>query len=349
MTGNEKDISRIPEKEHELINRYVYEVTKRVPKEQRAEIELELRELIDDMTENLSLEQVFIKLGDPAVFARKYREDKNYIIGPEYYDNFMWVMKIVLICTWGGLLVSTIVKCIVDTSGMMETMASFLGNIIMAPISAFGCVALVFVILERQKIRVDLKREKVWRPEMLNPIPDKKARISRGDCIVSIVFLILFSCLLIFAPQLFGAYSVKDGEVLYVPIFNMARWQFILPVFLMGMAAGFADEIIRLVSGCYCRIVMVSSIITNILGIIFSFIILKVMPFWNQNFAKEIAEQFDDSFKLKVFWENKQIVGLQGDSLSNIVLAIIVFASILEIATTVYKTMRYGTDVRGRN
>ena len=346
---NERGKFRTPGKERELINRYIYEVTKRVPKEQRAEIELELRELIDDMGETMSLEQIFIKLGDPAVFARKYREDKNYLIGPEYYDNFMWVMKIVLICTWGGLLVSTIVKCIVDTSRMVEIIGSSLADMIMAPLSAFGCAALVFVVLERQKIRVDLKREKVWTPEMLNPIPDKKARISRGDCIASIVFFILFSCLLIFAPQLFGAYSVKGGEVLYVPIFNMARWQFILPVFLMGMAVGFADEIIRLVSGCYCRVVMMSSIITNILGIIFSFIVLKVMPFWNPNFAKEVVEKFDDGFKLKVFWQNKQVIGLQGDTLSNIIMAIIVFASILEIATTVYKTMRYGTDVRGRN
>lgn len=70
------------DRERELVNRYIYEVTKRVPKAQREEIELELKELIDDMLEGLTLEQVFAKLGDPAVFAKKYREDKNYMISP---------------------------------------------------------------------------------------------------------------------------------------------------------------------------------------------------------------------------------------------------------------------------
>ena len=37
------------DREKELVNRYVYEVTKRIPKEQRNEIEMELRELIEDM------------------------------------------------------------------------------------------------------------------------------------------------------------------------------------------------------------------------------------------------------------------------------------------------------------
>ena len=71
------------DREKELVNRYVYEVTKRIPKEQRNEIEMELRELIEDMAEGAPLEEVFVKLGDPAVFARKYREDKNYVISPE--------------------------------------------------------------------------------------------------------------------------------------------------------------------------------------------------------------------------------------------------------------------------
>ena len=39
------------DREKELVNRYVYEVTKRIPKEQRSEIEMELRELIEDMAE----------------------------------------------------------------------------------------------------------------------------------------------------------------------------------------------------------------------------------------------------------------------------------------------------------
>lgn len=331
------------EKERELINRYIYEVTRRIPKEQREEIELELQELIGDMLEGLTLEQVFLKLGDPAIFARKYREDKNYVISPEYYDNYMWVMKLVLICVWGGLLISTVVKCIINYQDIIYEMARFMNDIIMASLTAFGSVTLVFAFMERQKIKVDLKKEKIWSPDMLNPIPDKKARISRGDCIASIVFIILFGCLLIFAPQLIGAYAVDGDTLQYVPVFNLARWSVILPVFLLSLAVSFVDEMIRLVIGCYCRIVMISCLITNAAGFLLSVIVLKVLPFWNQNFAQEVAALSDD-FKMKVFWQNEIVMKLDGNVLSNILLTIIAFACIIEIATTVYRTMRYGVD-----
>lgn len=331
------------DKDRELINRYIYEVTRRVPKEQRDEIELELGELIDDMLEGLRLEQVFSKLGDPALFARKYREDKNYVISPEYYDNYVWVMKIVLICVWGGLLVSTVVKCVINYQDIFYEAARFVNDIIMASLMAFGSVTLVFAFMERQKIKVDLKKEKLWSPDMLNPIPDKKARISRGDCIASIVFIILFACLLIFAPQLIGAYAMHGDEIQYVPVFNLARWDIILPIFLLSLAVSFVDEMIRLVVGCYCRIVMLSSIITSVVGFFLSVIVLKVLPFWNQNFAQELAALSDD-FKMKVFWQNEMMLKLDGNTLSNIMLAIIAFACIIEVVSTIYRTLRYGVE-----
>lgn len=332
------------DRERELVNRYIYEVARRVPKAQREEIELELAELIDDMLEGLTLEQVFAKLGDPAVFAKKYREDKNYIISPEYYDNYMWVMKIVLICTAGGLFISAVVKCFIDYSDIFYIIVRFFNDIIIAGLTVFGAVTLIFASMERQKIKIDLKRDKAWSPDMLNPIPDKKARISRGDCIASIVFLILFSCLLIFAPQLFGAYAIDGNKVVNVPLFNLARWDIILPVFLFSVAVSFVDEIIKLVTGCYCRIVMFSSIITSAVGLISSAIVLKVLPIWNTDFARQVA-QFDNDFKLKVFWQNKMVLGWDGQTLSNVVLAIIAFSCVIEVATTVYKTMRYGRDM----
>lgn len=332
------------DRERELVNRYIYEVARRVPKAQREEIELELAELIDDMLEGLTLEQVFAKLGDPAVFAKKYREDKNYIISPEYYDNYMWVMKIVLICTAGGLFISAVVKCFIDFSNIFYIVVHFLNDIITAGLTVFGAVTLIFTAMERQKVKIDLKREKAWAPDMLNPIPDKKAKISRGDCIASIVFLILFSCLLIFAPQLFGAYAINEDKVVIAPLFNLAKWDIILPLFLLSMAVSFVDEIIKLVTGCYCRIVMLSSIITSAVGLILSVIVLKVLPIWNANFAREVA-QFDQDYKLKVFWQNKMVLGWDGQTLSNVVLGIIVFACVIEVVTTVYKTMRYGRDM----
>ena len=42
----------------------------------------------------------------------------------------------------------------------------------------------------------------------------------------------------------------------------------------------------------------------------------ELLPFWNANFAQEVATQVDDTFKFKVFWQNKMILGWDGDVLS---------------------------------
>lgn len=78
--------------EQEMIERYIYEVVRRVPSEAREEIRMEIGALIEDMQngEGLSVQAVLEKLGDPAVFARRYRGDRDYLIGPEYYDDYVW-------------------------------------------------------------------------------------------------------------------------------------------------------------------------------------------------------------------------------------------------------------------
>lgn len=332
------------DRDRELTNRYIYEVTRRVPKEQRAEIELELRELIGDMLEGLALDQVFAKLGDPAVFARKYREDRNYVISPEYYANYAWVMKIVLICVWAGLFISMVVQCVIDYRNIPYEIARFISGLVTGSVGAFGAVTLVFAFMERQKIRLELKKDKVWTPDMLNPIPDKKARISRGDCVASLIFIMIFACILILVPQFIGACSLKGKAVTCISIFNMDRWGMILPVFLAALAVAFVDEVIRLAAGCYCRSVMLSSIIANGIQIILSVLVLKILPVWNPNFVWEIEQKLGDSFH----WKNQLIDWWNAELLSDIILGIVIIASVIEAALTVYRTMRYRRTVGER-
>ena len=59
--------------EKEMIERYIYEVVKRVPQAVKEEIRMELQELIEDMCgeEGSNVETVLQKLGDPAEFAKR--------------------------------------------------------------------------------------------------------------------------------------------------------------------------------------------------------------------------------------------------------------------------------------
>ena len=74
----------------EMIERYVYDVVRRLPQSQREDISRELRTLIDDMmeeradsgkTEQENAEEVLKELGSPFALAGKYRDSKKYLIG----------------------------------------------------------------------------------------------------------------------------------------------------------------------------------------------------------------------------------------------------------------------------
>jgi len=339
------------EKDRELMERYIYEVIRRVPSAHKEDIRMELQELIEDMyeAESSNMESVLSKLGDPAEFAKKYRDDRSYVISPEYYDNYVWVLKIVLICIAASSILSFIVSTIID--GFAE--ADLIGPLIYG----FGMVTLVFAILERLKVKVDIREKKVWSvnnlnddinlnkkawaPNQMRPVPNKKSLISRTETIAGLVFIMIFGAMMIFAPQLFGAYVFDDGKLVRtISIFNLEQWPTIIPVLSLIFFASFIDEIIKLVAGCYCKMVMIGNIVTCALQLVLSVIVFKVLPIWSPTFVDEVVAEFGKEITSKgdilFYWET----GL----LSNIVLAIICVATAIEIGTTIYKTMRYGVE-----
>ena len=346
-------------KEQDMKERYIYQVIRRIPKNQREEIRMELSGLIDDMCENDTIEHVLEKLGDPEKFARQYRDENSYLIGPKYYDNYIWVLKIVFICIavsavvsslvgaimmqeWAGKTISAVINGMTDTA--VDIVEDTFSNFVIGMITAFGGVTLVFAIMERQNVKVDLKQEKTWKPEKLEPIPDKKTLISRSDSVVGIAFTVLFGGLMLFAPEVLGSYVFEDGEFIRtIPVFNLKEWNMILPFMMVGIGLCFVDEMIRLVTGCYCKVVMVSNIVTGILQLMLSIVILKVLPLWNVEFAKETAEAFNREFTSKgdlmTYWGT--------DVISNLILAIIFVLTFVEMGTTIYKTLRYAGKEKG--
>lgn len=357
------------EKERDLIERYLYEVTRRIPKEQRADIRMELQALINDMCESASAEEVLTQLGDPAKLACKYRDANSYLIGPEYYDNYLWVMKLVLL----GVGISTLISSVISSLSGIDSwnggythiltlfitylIGNFISSAMINGVSAFGMTTLIFAIMERQKVKVDLKRENVWTPDkltansasstvswipdLLPPVPDKRAVIQRSDSIVSIVFLAIFAALFLWAPQLFGAYLVDESEVVTtIPLFNLSIWNQVMPFFLISFFAGLLNEIVRLVTGYYCKAVMISTIVLNAVQLIAAVIAFKLFPVWNADFAAELSANLDITISSKAdllhYWGT--------DFFSNVILGIICFAVILEIGTAIYKTLRYGKE-----
>lgn len=345
--------------EKAMIESYIYEVTKRVPSQMRDEIRLELQTLIDDMCaqEELSVDKVLQKLGNPAAFAERYRDSSHYLIGPDYYENYIWGLKLVFIAVGISALVSGIVQGLLNATDFIHFFIKFFTEFFATGISgalcSFGIITLIFAILERQNVKVSIKPEEnwsvkdltvlphktdSWSPLALPPVPDKRALISRGDSIVSIIFLVIFGALLIFAPQIFGAFHYENDQMVYVAsIFNFDAWSSILPVFILCLSVGLINEIIRLATGYYCKLVMCSNIVCNILQIAGAVVLLKVLPLWNPSFLLQMQE----AFGIEHFSMGDILAYWGSDIFNNIALCIVVLACLFEMGVTIYKTIRY--------
>ena len=98
-----------------LIETYVYEVTRRLPEKTRDDIALELTSTIEDMLQGSSTEQevkeVLSKLGDPSQLAASYRDTPMHLVGPKVYDAYIWTMKMII--PWAVLI--TIMVHVVET------------------------------------------------------------------------------------------------------------------------------------------------------------------------------------------------------------------------------------------
>ncbi len=96
----------------EKVERYVYAVTRKLPEKQRKDIEQELRGLIEDMLADRTgegspgeadIETVLTELGDPALLADSFRMGKKHLIGPDNYNTYFFVVKIVLAAVAFGI------------------------------------------------------------------------------------------------------------------------------------------------------------------------------------------------------------------------------------------------------
>lgn len=362
-------------KEKDYMDRYIYQVIRRLPKAQRDEVRMELEELISDMyADKGSMEAVLTQLGNPAEFAKQYQNGQQYLIGPEYFETYLWFVKIVLICAAVPIVIISLVNAIgeMPAAASWNTAAGIIRAIVdgltagitdalLSCISAFGAVTLIFAVIERKKIQLEMKNaekwsveklsedrktaESRWTPKFLEPVPDKKALISRGDSIVGIVFIVIFCVLLIFSPHFFAAIITEDKTVTTVPVFNLEQWGTVLPVFILSLLIGLADEVLRLVVGVYCKLVMISNAVCGIIQIVLSAVVLKVLPLWNPNFVTDLERTLGD----KANSEAEFLTRWNADMVSNGFLAFIVVITLLEIGVTVYKTLRYGASVKKGN
>jgi len=188
----------------ELIERYVNEVGRRLPKGKRDDICKELRSALDDALEGRSFGEpsesdiiaVLNEFGSPQAVATSYSGDR-YLIGPELYPQFIATLRIVMTVLAGLVVLGSAIPLITSLSGpenFTMKLAGLMNGLVDSAITSLGIVVIVFVIFERLDLKFELPdKKKLWNPKDLPAVRDLDI-VGRFDSIAAIVFpaIVLF-------------------------------------------------------------------------------------------------------------------------------------------------------------
>ena len=221
-----------------LIDRYVREVGRHLPRKNRADIQAELQSLLvdslEDRVEGEASEEDMVNLlkefGPPEKVAASYWQEGQYLVGPRLYPFFRMVVGIVLIVFVAVQLVLLGIGLVFDQAALPTAgwLADFFGSLF----SAFGIIVLVFAVLQRLGVQPEMDEEE-WDPRSL-PKDDEDDPISvRGTIIETTLGLILIAVLL-FLPDKIGAFTSLGGEFYPNPVLQ-TNLTLIIVAILLGI------------------------------------------------------------------------------------------------------------------
>ena len=187
-----------------LIDKYISEVGKHLPRKNRADIEAEIRSTLEDMLEeriqageakgladDATVMTLLKEYGAPRDVAATYNPHP-YLIGPRMFPMFEMILRIVFAVVIGASFIGLGVNLSkVGLSGpeFASAVGEWFTGLLGGLIAAFGNIVLVFAILERTKVVNEFEKEiKDWDPKELQAEPDPN-QISRADAIATIIFM----------------------------------------------------------------------------------------------------------------------------------------------------------------
>ena len=304
-----------------LIDIYIQEVTRRLPKKSRDDIALELRSTIEDMLpENYAekeVKEVLKNLGNPASLASEYSDRPMYLIGPRYFDTYMTLLKIVLPIV-AVLAFFVIIMENINTysgeedivNGIINVIILILGHVIWGMISAametFFWITLVFAILERK----DSSRSKSpltpswteWTPDDLKSIPliTKEKKISTGDIFGSLFWIAVFISVYFNASHLLGVYEKVQGKIeLITPTFNQevlhSYWLIVIVALIIEIAFVFYKLILRQ----WTSKLAIMNTVRNIVSTLVFIIVISNDQLINEEYYKYLEDLMQLQFELK--------------------------------------------------
>lgn len=318
-----------------MIDRYIYAVTRKLPEKSREEIGDEIRGLILDMLEDIDdtvseeekIGKVLKSLGDPEKLANKYRDKERYLIGPNYIDKYIFVIKVVSLSIFTGISIASGIGGLFSREGVVEFIGGYIDTLFSALLQGAAWVTGIFAFLEYKEISIDDASEnKEWETSKLPDIPHKKAMISRGESIFSIIFTTIFTAIFFFSPEYVGIYYKIGNDLRFVQVLNLDAYESFRFIILIIFTISIIKELIKIIEGKWTIRLAIIDTILNIISSILSINIISNSSIWNSDIVQNIEKYIPISFDRILF----------------IVIASIVIITISESLVALYKGFKYG-------
>lgn len=209
----------------DLLERYVREVGRHLPRAHRADVAAELRTLLRDQIEDRLAErpdadpqdvtiEVLREMGPPHRVARRYAPASDVWIGPELYPAFRttaWIVVLVYSILTGLWAAGVFHGDVSLLPFHLEFDASRdWSDVMLGAIANVGIVALLFGVIERIA-RGTRENTDAWDPRTLPKVEDRD-RISVAGEAVSLVATAFFAFVFNVAPDWLGLFMIRgDG------------------------------------------------------------------------------------------------------------------------------------------
>jgi hypothetical protein len=191
-------------KANEMIDRYVHEVGRHLPRKNREDIQMELRSLLQDtLDEQLAgsdlepstkiVAELLREFGSPEDMAARYRPEE-VLIGAQLFPIYKLVITIVLTIVAVVHLLGVLYALLGETPDLGQTLLKSLFSFGQFAFLNLGLITVVFAIVERVEggeLEIEAKKATDWDPYQLPPVKDPD-RINRFEMIAGIIFAALF-------------------------------------------------------------------------------------------------------------------------------------------------------------
>jgi len=322
-----------------LLDRYMHEVRNHLPRNMQADLEIEIRSLIEDTLEDRSqttgreidealTAEVLQEFGPPEKVAAAYLPEK-YLIGPQLYPTFITVLRIVLVVITILAVVGAGIR-IGEAGGSLQdvwqAVLNSVAGLYSAALQAFGMVVFIFAIIQWARVNVS-EKPKTWNPSQLKDITPPDV-VKPSGLIAEIVFALIVLVLLNFYPNLMGLYSFANGEWQFAPIFTETFFSYV-PWISLVLAIKLAENLILLREGRWQPLTRVLSIAGSIFNIALLYIMLTGPAL--VNLGPDTFAAFD--------WTPDAASRLNdlNNTLVNLILGIILAVEVFDLGKTIYQ------------